>query len=93
MTRIEPDTLALAVLTAALLLLGPAGEGLEAAPNSSQIAQIDAQPQALFPDGWAREFDLKRQRTIERLNGKMDQLRRKLERRERSPRFLLAADA
>ncbi|MBE0658598.1 MAG: hypothetical protein IH602_12980 [Bryobacteraceae bacterium] len=92
MRRIEPDSLALAVLTAALLLHGFAGERLAAEPRGADgVARLHAQLQGVLPEGWLREFDLKRERTIERLNGRMDELRRKLERRERSARFRLAA--
>jgi hypothetical protein len=94
MRRIEPDTIALAVLTAALLLTGFAGERLEAAPLRLQIAeQLEFQSSGVFPEGWIRQFDMKRERTIERLNGRMDELRRRLERRERSARFRLASHA
>ena len=94
MRRIEPDTIALAVLTAALLVLGTAGERLAAEPlNVNAAAHLHAQVQGVLPEGWLREFDLKRERTIERLNGRIDELRRKLERRERSARFRLASHA
>lgn len=94
MRRVEPDALAVAVLTATLLLLGFAGEKLAAEPLRLQIAgQLEFQPHGIFPEGWIREFDLKRERTAERLNHKMDELRRKLERRERTSRIRLAAHA
>jgi hypothetical protein len=93
MRWVEPDTIALALLTGALLLSGSACPGTEASPLRMQIAeQMDAAAE-VFPDGWIRQFDLKREQTIERLNGRMDELRRKLQRRERSSRIRLAAHA
>lgn len=94
MRRIEPDAIALALLTGVLLLLGFASETTEASPLRLQIAeQFDAQQVEVFPDGWIRQFDQKREQTIERLNGRMDELRRKLERQERSSRFRFASHA
>lgn len=94
MSKVEPDVIALAFLAGALMLMGSACERMEAAPLRMEIAaQFESQPMGVFPEGWIREFDMKRERTIERLNGKMDELRRKLEHRERSSRFRLASHA
>ncbi|MBA3973905.1 MAG: hypothetical protein C0504_06765 [Candidatus Solibacter sp.] len=94
MRRTDPGTLALAVLTGVVLLLGSAGSQREAAPLRPRLAeQLSFRPSAVFSEGWIMEFDLKRELTINRLNGKMDELRRKLEQRERSARFRLASHA
>ena len=87
----EPDAVALIVLTLGLLTMGWADERIAPAPVWILMAEAGA-PAIVqeFPDAWISEFDRKRERLLERLDGKMDNLRRKLERRQSRTKVLLA---
>ncbi len=87
----EPDAAALIVLTLGLLTMGHADERI--APDPVQLLMVEAGAPASvqeFPEAWIREFDRKRERLLERLDGKMNDLRRKLERRQGRAKVLLA---
>ncbi len=87
----EPDSVALIVLALGLLTMGWAGQ--RPVPETAHLLMVAADAPTIvqeFPDAWIREFDLKRERLIERLDGKMDDLRRKLERRQSRAKVMLA---
>ena len=87
----EPDTVALIVLTLGLLTMGWASERIVPAPVRILMAEAGAPTDVQeLPDAWIREFDRKRERLIERLDGKMDNLRRKLELRQSRAKVMLA---
>ncbi len=87
----EPDVVALVVLTLGLLTMGWADARI--APDPEHLLMVAAGAPMSgqeFPDAWIREFDRKRERLIERIDGKTDVLRRKLERRQSRAKVMLA---
>jgi hypothetical protein len=60
----------------------PAGSMLAAAPPQSTGQQT--------PEGWVREFDRRRERLIDRLDSRMDELRRRLERNQGPAKMMTA---
>lgn len=75
----------------ALLLPGCTHGGMSMAPQTTLLAAAPGPADGQHSsEEWIRDFERRRRRLLERLEDKMDELRRRLERNE-GPRSLLAS--
>ena len=90
--NVETDFASITVLTLGLLAIGWAGDAAADRGTIALMASSDGPGLSQeMPENWIREFDRRRQRLLERLDNRMEELRRRIDRRTASGRGMLAA--
>jgi hypothetical protein len=83
---------ALGLALSAALAVGWVQIGLAEQPAALMLAAAPQQNSgSQTPEGWVREFDRRRERLIDRLESRMDELRRRLERNHGPAKMMIAS--